>query len=290
MAWRVKVRLREVSVCGIGSQAQSSVSSSSGCSRGTIGGFSKASSTRMSRYLSNCEVKYTSMVTLTYGATYPTDGEIVKAHLKRFRERLRAEYYLQGGGSFFWFLEFQERGAPHIHMFTNIWVPKGWLSRAWAQATAGMAPELTSTRIEALRLGRDGTISYARKYARKACQKVIPLGFLNVGRFWGVWGARGCPILASADTRTDEPISMLSTLVGMRLGGWVAIHERGWTWFAPSERAREEYWHYLQGVSPFADQPDRHRGSSQHQTPSESQGTLRRMPVRLSYVRPWSML
>jgi hypothetical protein len=47
-----------------------------------------------------------------------------------------------------------------------------------------------ATRIEAFRGGKKGISRYAAKYAAKQEQKVVPDGFGNPGRFWGVYGNR----------------------------------------------------------------------------------------------------
>lgn len=172
---------------------------------------------RMRRYLRECTADYGQMVTLTYGTEYPRDGAEVKYHLRRFleeckrehgRERARREtahatdspnvHFLRedkkliAAFSAFWFLEFQDRGAPHFHIFCT-WAPsKEWIAKRWAgilKDDTGRV-EKAGTRVEYLRKGRGGTISYAMKYAAKQGQKECPEQFKNVGRFWGICGER----------------------------------------------------------------------------------------------------
>jgi len=166
------------------------------CGRGAISGFSEGAGRRMRRYLRGCAAEYRAMVTLTYPHAFPLDGRTCKDHLRRFIQELRR--WAGRNGTFsvrwscFWFLEFQERGAPHFHLFCTDFVPKEYVAAVWYRIV-GSEDERhfrAGTRIEELRSGRAGTVSYATKYAAKAEQKVVPEGFENVGRFWGVSGCR----------------------------------------------------------------------------------------------------
>lgn len=186
-----------------------------GC-RGDVVGFSAGSAIRMRRYLRECRAEYRSMVTLTYPGFFESDGSIVKNHLRRFLQEVQREYIrgskANGDGMFkgdaagtgqnysgfkalhsaFWFLEFQERGAPHFHIFFN-WCPsKEWVSERWYNIVGSddIRHLHAGTRTEKLIAGRAGTISYASKYANKCEQKVVPSEYKNVGRFWGVYGDR----------------------------------------------------------------------------------------------------
>jgi len=181
-----------------------------GGNKSVITGFSHRSGQRMRKYLRACVTKYTHMLTLTYPFSYPSDGKTVKLHLKAFCRWLDRQHeinaQLEGSTdkfSAFWFLEFQERGAPHFHIFTNFMVDYKAVARKWYEVV-GSDDERhlrAGTRTERLKAGRGGTISYASKYAAKACQKVAPEGYENVGRFWGVYG---CREIVAADTAFNE--------------------------------------------------------------------------------------
>lgn len=180
--------------------------------RTNINHFSKSSAVRMRKYLRTTESDYSIMVTLTYPNEYPKNGKIVKEHLRRFLQELKREsernVKKENNCEFsaFWFLEFQERGAPHFHIFTNRRFNKMWLSKKWYEIceTYDEKHLRIGTRIEKLRGGRGATCSYASKYAAKLSQKSVPECFLNVGRFWGISGNRR---VVSADTTvTDEQI------------------------------------------------------------------------------------
>jgi len=174
--------------------------------RGDVVSFSAGSGLRMRRYLRECRSDYKHMVTLTYPNEFPTNGTETKNHLRRFlqevqREDRREENYkgVRQLHSAFWFLEFQERGAPHYHIFLNRCPSKKWVSQKWYDIvnSEDIRHFQAGTRTEKLHSGRAGTISYASKYANKLEQKVAPRWFEKVGRFWGVYGDR---MTMSADT------------------------------------------------------------------------------------------
>jgi hypothetical protein len=157
----------------------------------------------MRRYLRETTVEYTHMVTLTYPEEFPTDGGKCKEHLRRFLQEVQREYKRTSAfkrdptsktswHSSFWFLEFQKRGAPHFHIFTN-WAPsKSWVSLRWYEIVASKEEDhfKAGTRVEKLHGGKQATVSYASKYAAKLIQKIAPVGFDNLGRWWGVYGNR----------------------------------------------------------------------------------------------------
>jgi hypothetical protein len=151
--------------------------------RGFVTGLSRAAARRLllsARNVTGLRV----LVTLTYPATFPTDGRRVKRDWSAMRKWLARRAV---GG--LWFLEFQERGAPHIHAFLTGPVSKESVAAAWYQIVrSGDIKHLRAgTRIEALR-SVNACGAYASKYAAKQSQKVVPVEFRSVGRFWGLFG------------------------------------------------------------------------------------------------------
>jgi len=175
--------------------------------RDKIKAFSGNSSRRMARYLAVCCAEYRNMVTLTI-PNIEADGKAFKAAVDRFlRWAIPAMDGPAETKSAFWFLEFQDRGAPHLHLLVTGFIHKDKLSEKWAMIWAqslfdrGVLPYnecaavagnmmKTATRVEALRGSRLRACAYACKYARKGEQKVVPPSYEDVGRFWGVRGLR----------------------------------------------------------------------------------------------------
>lgn len=178
----------------------------SNCTRSAITAFSSGAAGRMRRYLRESISEYSEMVTLTYPGFFPSNGKQVKEHLRRFLQECKREYIRKNGDdgtySAFWFLEFQARGAPHFHIFCT-WSPsKDWVAKTWYFIVGSEDDRhlRAGTRVEFIRSGRAGIISYASKYAAKQEQKDVPSEYENVGRFWGVYGRRA---VVSASTWVD---------------------------------------------------------------------------------------
>lgn len=152
--------------------------------RGNVVEFSDRSRNRLLFSAFNASVEWFAFVTLTYPAEFPTNGYIVRTHRNTFLTNLRREY---SGIQYLWALEFQERGAPHLHLLTDQFISMRWLSETWYQVVDSQDEKhlRAGTRVEFLR-GREHGASYmAKSYTGKKAQKQVPPEYLNVGRFWG---------------------------------------------------------------------------------------------------------
>lgn len=160
--------------------------------RGEIMEFSRKSRMRLAFVASNTAVEFRTMITLTYPREFPSDGKAVKLHLNTFLTWLRRD---TGGCEYLWFLEFQARGAPHIHLLIDGPLPRNRedtrayrfrVSATWFDVVgSGDERHLAAgTRTERLRKP-GGARFYAVKYAHKMRQKAVPPDYRNVGRFWG---------------------------------------------------------------------------------------------------------
>lgn len=156
--------------------------------------FSPSAGARMRRFLRTCTAEFKVFITLTYPAVFPCDGRVVKRNLRAFLARYRRNHVDGQPWAAFWFLEFQERGAPHLHIFGTDRIEHAELAKWWYEIVGSGDPQHleAGTSIEALRSGRHGTCVYASKYAVKAEQKEVPKNFSNCGRFWGCEGNRSC--------------------------------------------------------------------------------------------------
>lgn len=160
--------------------------------RGAITHWSRKSRMRLAFVASNTTVTFRTMITLTYPREYPTDGQTVKAHLHSYLVWLGRD---TGGTSYLWFLEFQQRGAPHFHILIDWPLPVDRRSvtdarfrtaSTWYRicATGDERHLAAGTRVERIRRER-GARNYAVKYAFKMRQKTVPTEYQNVGRLWG---------------------------------------------------------------------------------------------------------
>lgn len=159
------------------------------------------------------------MVTLTYPGDWETvapDGASVKRHMVLWRKRFQREY--GEPARYIWKLEFQRRGAPHIHLWMAPPMSPGrsgrgfaqWLSETWAQVVAHPDAEqkarhrLAGTAIDV----RNGLKAcdpkrlaiYFTKHSSpnlhgdKEYQRIVPELWRQPGRgpgrFWGVYGLK----------------------------------------------------------------------------------------------------
>jgi hypothetical protein len=156
------------------------------------------------------------MLTLTYPGIFPRSGDIVKGdvgYMTTWLKRNITDDYL-------WFLEFQKRGAPHIHILltndtilpyqravvglkwtervvTSDWFlfglgaaidePIGSITYAQAYGSQVYKAAAVACHPKTWELIRDdgGARRYVTKYAAKQYQKEVPEMFQDVGRFWG---------------------------------------------------------------------------------------------------------
>ena len=189
--------------------------------RGLVMGFSPQSRNRLlEKFTRLKKPAHTSMITLTYGAMFPSP-ERAKENLRAFLERLRRMPACEKSSGF-WRLEPQKRGAPHFHFiaFNLPFIPKRKIQRMWSQIVKGTGrrkvtavrtyrkfPTKTArmrhpfTRIEAVRAW-NGIMSYASKYIAKKQEDFrggsngfIYLSYLHgLGRVWGVWQKKQLPL------------------------------------------------------------------------------------------------
>jgi hypothetical protein len=159
------------------------------------------------------------MVTLTYPGDWEVvapEGASVKRHMVLWRKRFQREY--GEPARYIWKLEFQRRGAPHIHLWMAPPMSPGrsgrgfaqWLSNSWTQVVDHPDPEqkarhrLAGTAIDV----RNGLKAcdpkrlaiYFTKHSSpnlhgdKEYQHIVPELWRHPvrgpGRFWGVYGLK----------------------------------------------------------------------------------------------------
>lgn len=193
--------------------------------------FSAKSRGRLALLVLETKMEFRSLLTLTFGNAYSMDGRITKKLLNRFLCWLRTLGQLE----YCWFLEWQTRGAPHIHILLN-WQHScrrhKQIALEWArlnQKTLGLDDKDTG-KIRAQHKrpevwenvrSKDGAARYVVKYALKAYQKIAPKEYYNVGRFWG----------ASRSVRQSVPDGQTIDCDEDELRRWLAIngqHAANW--------------------------------------------------------------
>lgn len=158
----------------------------------------RKSSDKMKFTLRNSLCEFECFITLTYPRKYPRDGKTCKKHLNLFLTHLRKDYK---GIKYFWFMEFQARGAPHFHVFLSCMVPgKTYVSPLWYRVVSSGEPShlKSGTNVKKMRSCKD-VARYATAYAKKLTQKMTPRDFRCVGRFWGCSNKLCSPIMELSD-------------------------------------------------------------------------------------------
>jgi len=214
--------------------------------RGEIALLSKRSLNRLALLVRSSGVKWTSVMTLTYGVNYPHDGRVSKKHLNAFFVAARREF---GSFEYFWVLEFQLRGAVHFHIATTLPEPdifqREVLAHIWSRISqegdwpyakfdpyddSNWARDLLYTRSACYSVhvhpkawekvrSDDGMGRYLAKYANKLKQKEVPTWYRNVGRFWGV--SRGVTMPEGQDFYgNDAGAREVLGLRGRDVGAW----------------------------------------------------------------------
>lgn len=174
------------------------------------------------------------MITLTYPGNWEAvapDGASVKRHMVFWRKRFQREY--GEPTRYIWKLEFQRRGAPHIHLWMALPMSPGrsgrsfaqWLSETWTQVVDHPNPEqkarhlLAGTAIDV----RNGLKAcdpkrlaiYFTKHSspnphgNKEYQHIVPEPWRQPGRgpgrFWGVYGLKKA--IAVAEVTQDAYVT-----------------------------------------------------------------------------------
>lgn len=156
-----------------------------GGGRKPIKKFTMTSRNRLKFQLRNALCVWTCLITLTYPKVkYPRDGRVVKKHLNTLLTHLREDY---PGVRYCWWLEFQTRGAPHIHLVTTCPVPeKTYLGPLWYHIVGSRTKRHLKHGAQVKPFhGTKSGYEIAEIYASKTEQKRVPPGYSKVGRFWG---------------------------------------------------------------------------------------------------------
>jgi len=144
--------------------------------------YSPKTARRLGLHLSEFGEIFTKEITLTYPKEFPCDGLIVRKNRELFLLGMKRKYPQV---RYTTVLEFQERGAPHIHILSDQFVDKAWISDKWFRVVGSgdLNHKKCGTTINNIR-DMTKTKTYMSSYAKKKDQKKIPAGYKDVGRMW----------------------------------------------------------------------------------------------------------
>lgn len=152
------------------------------------------------------------MCTLTYGKDGgPVDGLLVRKDFDRWKRAVERKAVALGveGLAGVWKKEFQRRGAPHFHVwlcFRGIdvrgadrpecfWELMRFCDEEWHRIVGNACPDHAKHgfRVDIIKSPGGMPGRYFKAYLRKSgvkknYQNRVPDGYVNVGRFWGLFG------------------------------------------------------------------------------------------------------
>lgn len=133
---------------------------------------------------SNTTVDFKIMVTLTYPGEMPTCGREVKRHLNVFMTALRRK---RENLDYLWWMEFQDRGAVHFHiLLTTPYLCMKWVANRWYEIVNSKERNHLNAGTEVKRLkSAKKARHYVVSYMHKAKQKIAPIWFEHMGRWYG---------------------------------------------------------------------------------------------------------
>jgi hypothetical protein len=201
------------------------------CFRGKVKGLSYKSVRKMRLLLEDTADLWQITVTLTYPGEFPLNGRKVKRDI----DAMNHWFKRQGVTDIFWTIEFQERGAPHVHCLLSSKVDKKKLSAAWYKIVgSGDLKHLEAGTSTGEIKDRDRLTTYVLGYHWKKDQKEVPENFQNVGRFWGC--TRRAKERATYTYRYDDFQSLSEALkpaveyYQAKMEEWSQGKEKPYTW------------------------------------------------------------
>ena len=191
---------------------------------------STKSLSRLAFTVLNAEKEFLTMQTLTYPEIFPADGKEVKKHLNAL---LTYQGRHIGEMSYLWFLEFQKRGAPHIHIMTTYPKPTEKQRKQFANIWAGIIAWVIEDQQKVYKVhshekaweeirSKHGAAGYVLKYALKTSQKTVPKAYSNVGRFWGCSRDVIPNPIMTHDTN-DRQVRAFLLDMGYEVGNWEVL-------------------------------------------------------------------
>lgn len=252
--------------------------------RSCISSFSRQSRSRLMDLFHRLEIKRLAIfVTLTYPEGFP-NAKTAKANLRAFFKRIE-RLHPSKAISAIWRLEFQERGAPHIHIvFFNLpFTPKEKIQSMWDEIIGGVR---SFTRIEGIYSNKK-LMNYLSKYVAKVepsdvVQPRFPeptedellradepdsdsgfntLTYLsayvfkygeNIGRVWGYLNKKDLPFAPLEELELQyvpvqfEPFRQWAVSIFPRIGGYLSD---GFKLYLPSAEAALRIFHVLHDIN-----------------------------------------
>ena len=159
--------------------------------RGKILAYSENSKRRYRFLLRNTQKLWSHELEVGYPSDFPMDGKKVKRDIRLLKESLQREY---PDIAWTWRLGFQqkrgEKGlgyAPHVHFLIDRPVYYKSLAKRWYEIVGSGDPRHLKAGTHVDKIKNVGKmINYMVTYMANDKETLVPEGFEDVGRFWGV--------------------------------------------------------------------------------------------------------
>ena len=209
--------------------------------RGQIKRSSFGSTKRAKEVLRNTISKMTHEIGLTYPREFSTNGKEVKGHLHKMRQWFRDRNIES-----FWFLEFQERGAPHFHGVISKGVGEHELKKEWFKIVGSndFRHLEHGAHISQIR-SVEGFSHYLTSYLTKEDQKFVPYDFRDVGRFWGYSRSLLDPHIINIIIGTEEELRLFRAKHLRPVRRWMDNKRKFWKYKRKPKKFINLYSNYL---------------------------------------------
>lgn len=188
-------------------------------------------------------------MTLTYGAEYP-DVEAAKSNMRAMLKRVWRHF---GDCAVVWRLEFQDRGAPHFHLFlfNGRYMPRNLLLSWWQEITKDSSiTQLDIRRINNSRKARRYVSKYMAKVADTTSLDTLPYlaDDFYMGRVWGI-EMRGLLLYAELFVTVIQTYPLFWDIKRAARHIWPGVNKHAWSGFTLFTDNAYEWCRYLAVLS-----------------------------------------
>jgi hypothetical protein len=152
------------------------------------------------------------------------------------------------GIQLFWYLEFQKRGAPHFHGIIDKGIDESELKKMWYEIVySNYKLHLEhGAHVKPIR-SLEGYTHYLTDYLTKEEQKIVPVDFRDVGRFWGYSRSLLDPYIIKIIIGTESEIRSFRRKHIRPLRRWMDNQRKFWKSKKKPKKITNLYSNFLPG-------------------------------------------
>jgi hypothetical protein len=148
----------------------------------------------------------------------------------------------------FWYLEFQQRGAPHFHGLISKGVDGKELRKIWYKIVGSNDPKhlRRGAHIAPIRTS-EGMLHYLTGYLTKQEQKTVPEEYRSLGRFWGYSRSLLDPYIIKIIFGTQSELRAFRAKHIRPIRRWVENQRKFWKNKKKIRKFTNQYSEYIPG-------------------------------------------